>query len=66
MAVALIATFLKGKLVVNLTVSPIKRPSIKENTSPGEETIVSLLRYSRVGTNFAFAGMFVRWCAHNQ
>ena len=29
--------------------SPIKRPSVKENTSPGKETIVSLLRYGRVG-----------------
>ena len=29
--------------------SPIKRPSVKENTSPGEETIiVALLRYGRV------------------
>ena len=29
--------------------SPIKRPSVKENASPGEETIiVALLRYGRV------------------
>jgi hypothetical protein len=29
--------------------SPIKRPSVKENTSPGEATtIIALLRYGRV------------------
>ena len=47
--------------------SPIKRPSVKENTSPGEETnIVALLRYDGVAYSprqslfFAFACMFLR------
>ena len=36
-------------MVVLAVGSPIKRPSVKENTSPGEETtIVTLLRYGRV------------------
>ena len=47
--------------------APIKRPSVKVNTSPGEETIiVSLLRHGRAVYSlrhslfFAFAGMFLR------
>ncbi len=47
---------------LNLTGSPIKRTSVKENASPGEEIIiVALLRYARVAYSpcqslfFAFA-----------
>ena len=47
----------------------LKTPSVRENTSPVEETvIVSLLRYGRVAYSicqrlfFAFAEMFLRWC----
>jgi hypothetical protein len=36
-------------IVLSLKGSPIKRSSLKENASPGEETtIVALLRYGRV------------------
>ena len=52
----------KPKTKIYYVGSPIKRPSVKENTSPGEETtIVSLLRYGRVAYSlgqslfFAFA-----------
>ncbi len=49
--------------------SPISGSSLKENTSPGEETtVVALLRYGCVANSlrqrlfFVFAGMFLRSC----
>ena len=49
--------------------SPIKRSSVKENTSPGQGNHCFLAEVSgrvayslRQSLFFAFAGMFLRWC----